>query len=312
MRIRLSRGLPPACLSGACVASACTLVPAPPRHLRIVSVEGTPAYRHAHANNRPRTAGNEIMNRRDIDKAILGALMAGAGVVRSQAQAPAIMKVGITPAGQPASGLNAQTGVPEGFAVEIMRAIAADTGLSVEFQPMAFGELQQSLLDKRIDAVAGSFGITPERRQVVDFTHAYGSYQDRLLVKASNTGAYQSVADLKGLKIATSRGSSYVKPLADAGAELSLSAALPESMAKLEAGSVDGIVENALQIDHLLRARGRTGLRLVESYQPILVGHLAFAVRKGDADLLLKLDRSLSKLEADGTVAEIKKRWGLD
>jgi hypothetical protein len=29
---------------------------------------------------------------------------------------------------------------------------------------MAFGELQQLLLDKKIDAIAGFFGISPERR----------------------------------------------------------------------------------------------------------------------------------------------------
>ena len=42
------------------------------------------------------------------------------------------------------------------------------------------------------------------------------------------------------------------------------------------------------------------------------IGHLAFAVRKGDADLLMKLDGSLAKLQADGTVAAIKKKWNLD
>lgn len=251
------------------------------------------------------------MNRREISKGIVGIMMASTIAVPLRAQVATTMKVGITPAGQPASGLNAQSRTPEGFAVEIMQAVAADAGLAIEFQPMPFGELQQSLLAKKIDAVAGSFGVTPERKKVVDFTHPYGSYQDQLLVKASNTGTYKSVADLKGMKIATSRGSSYVKPLEDAGADLSLSAALPESIAKLEAGSVEGIIENELQLNYLLRTSGKTGFRLVDSYQPILIGHLAFAVRKGDADLLMKLDRSLSKLEANGVVAAIKKKWGL-
>jgi len=130
-------------------------------------------------------------------------------------------------------------------------------------------------------------------------------------VKASNTAAYKSVADLKGIKIATSRGSSYVKPLEEAGAELSLSATPPESIAKLEAGGVDGIIDNELQLSYFLRTSGKTGFRLVDSYQPILVGRLAFAVRKGDADLLMKLDRSLAKLEASGAIATIKNKWGL-
>ncbi len=239
-------------------------------------------------------------------------LIASVVAATSAAQAQTAIKVGITISGQPASGLNPQTKVPEGFAVEILQAAAADAGLRVEFLPMTFGELQSSLLDNKIDAIAGSFGITPERQKVVDFTHSYGSYQDVLIVKTSNSGAYKGIADLKGLKIATSRGSSYVKPLEEAGAELSLSGTPPESIAKLETGSVEGVVENGLQAKYLLRTTGKTGLQFVESYRPILVGHLAFATRKGDADLLSKLDASLSKLEAAGVVASIKKKWELD
>jgi len=252
-----------------------------------------------------------MMNRRQINKGIAGILIASATAAPSLAQITTTVKVGITPAGQPASGLNAQSKMPEGFAVEIMQAVAADAGLAVEFLPMAFGELQRSLLDMKVDAIAGSFGITPERQKAVDFTHPYGSYQDRLLVKASNTMAYKSVADLKGVKIATSRGSSYVKPLEEAGAELSLSATPPESIAKLEAGAVEGIIDNELQLSYFLRTSGKTGFRLVDGYQPIVVGRLAFAVRKGDADLLMKLDRSLAKLEASGAIATIKRKWGL-
>lgn len=270
------------------------------------------AYRPAYRNTEPPCRRDEIMNRRDFTQAIAGLLMAGAMAGPSHAQALTTMRVGITPMGQPASGLNAQTRAPEGFAVEIMQAIAADAGLAVEFLPMPFGDLQRSLLERGIDAVAGSFGITAERQKVVDFTHPYGRYQDRLLVRAADTGTYRSIADLKGMKIATSRGSSYVKPLEDAGAELSLSATPPESLAKLEAGSVAGVVENELQLKHLLRAGSKTGLRLVDGYQPILIGQLAFAVRKDDADLLLKLDGSLAKLQANGTVAVIKQKWGLD
>ena len=243
---------------------------------------------------------------------IAGALVVSLWAAVAAAQAQTLVKVGITPAGQPASGLNQETKAPEGFAVEIMQAVSADAGLSLQFQAMPFGELQQALIERRIDAIAGSFGITPERQKAVDFTHPYGSYRDVLIVKASNAGAFRSVADLKGMKIATSRGSSYVKPLEDAGAEISLSATPPESIAKLQAGSVEGIIDNGLQANFLLRSSGNTGLRTVASYQPILVGHLAFAVRKGDADLLMKIDRSLSKLEAAGTVAAIKTKWGLD
>lgn len=219
-------------------------------------------------------------------------------------------KVGMTVAGQPASGVDPDTSMPEGFAVEIMLAAADDAGLNVFFRPMAFGELQQSLLDKKIDVIAGSYGITPERQKVVEFTRPYGAHHDVLIVRSSDTGSYRTVADLKGRKIATSRGSSFVKPLEEAGAELNLSATIPESIGKLETGAVDGVVENGLIANYVLR--NRTGLRQVETYKPILTSSLAFAVRKDDSDLREKLDKSLAKLQANGVVTQIMKAWGVD
>lgn len=251
------------------------------------------------------------MDRREVNKALLSTFLMSAMSAPSQAQIVTTIKVGITPTGQPASGLNAKSGTPEGFAVEIIQKVAADAGLSVDFQPMPFGDLQQSLLDRKIDAIAGSYGVTPERQKIVDFTRTYGKFQERLLVKASNPENYKSIADLKGMKVATSRGSSYVKPLQEAGANLSLSANIPESIAKLDAGEVAGVIENETQVNYLLRANPKANLRMVTDYQPIFVGQFSFAVRKGDADLLIKLDRSLAKMEASGIVAAIKKKWGI-
>ena len=239
-------------------------------------------------------------------------LAAGLLAAIPAARAETTVKVGITPAGQPASGLDRVTRAPEGFAVEIMQAIGSDAGLRIQFEAMPFGELQQALVDRKIEAIAGSFGITPERQKVVDFTHPYGRYQDILVVKAADTKSYASVGDLKGRTIATSRGSSFVKPLEEAGATLSPFATPPESIAALAAGTVDGIVDNGLQLNFLLRSAAQGSYRKVEGYRPILVGHLAFAVRKGDGDLLAALDRTLTKLEANGVVGAIKAKWGLE
>lgn len=249
------------------------------------------------------------MNRRTL--ILVGLLIAQTiGSAPSAAADRASLKVGMTMAGQPASGINPETTMPEGFAVDLMLATAADAGLNVYFRPMTFGELQQSLLDGKIDIIAGSYGITPDRQKFVDFTRPYGAHHDVLIVKSSDGASYRTVAELKGKRIATSRGSSFVKPLQDAGAQLDLSATIPESIAKLETGGVDGVVENGMIARYVMR--DRKGLRLVDSYQPILTSSLAFAVRKDDRELRAKLDRSLGKLQASGVVTQIMKSWGVE
>jgi len=79
-----------------------------------------------------------------------------------------------------------------------------------------------------------------------------------------------------------------------------------------EAGHVAGVVDNGLQIAYRMRNNAHPTLKMMDSYPPIQEGKLAFAVRKGNADLLAKLNASLKKLQADGTVKAIDSRWGLD
>ena len=46
-------------------------------------------------------------------------------------------------------------------------------------------------------------------------------------------------------------------------------------------------------------------MRLVKSFKPTVVGSVGIGVRKSDAELLAKIDASLAKLKADGTLEKI-------
>jgi polar amino acid transport system substrate-binding protein len=223
-----------------------------------------------------------------------------------------VLKAGSTTAGQPTSGLNSQTKQLEGISVELLRAVARDAGLAIEFQPMTFAELQPALLDKKIDIIAASYGVTTARQKLVDFTEVYGSYRDVLIVRSDEMKVYRSVADFKGMSIATPRGSAYVDALKEAGANLTLVSTPPEAISELEAGHVAGVVDNGLQIAYRMRNNAYPDLKVVDSYQPIQEGKLAYAVRKGNADLLAKLNASLTKLQADGTLKTIYSKWGVN
>lgn len=126
------------------------------------------------------------------------------------------LKAGSTTAGQPMSGINPQTKEFEGVAVELLKAVAKGAGLEVQFVPMNFAELQPALNDNRIDVIAASYGITPARQKLVDFTEPYGSYRGVLIVRAENQKAYCSTADFKGMSIAIPKGSAYVSSLKEA------------------------------------------------------------------------------------------------
>jgi polar amino acid transport system substrate-binding protein len=227
----------------------------------------------------------------------------------SFAQQP--LRAGSTTAGQPMSGINPQTKEFEGVAVELLRAVVKDAGMEVQFVPMNFAELQPALNDNKIEIIAASYGITPARLKLVDFTEPYGAYRDVLIVRVDDLKAYRSTADFKGMSIAIPKGSSYVGALKEAGANLTLVNTPPEAISELEAGHVAGVVDNGLQLTYQLRNNAHPSLKIVDSYQPIQEAKLAFAVRKGANDLLDKLNPSLKKLQDNGTVKAIYDKWGL-
>jgi polar amino acid transport system substrate-binding protein len=51
--------------------------------------------------------------------------------------------------------------------------------------------------------------------------------------------------------------------------------------------------------------------RLVSTYEPKLTGSVGIGVRKGDAELLKKINASLAKLRADGTIDKTLAKWDL-
>ena len=51
-------------------------------------------------------------------------------------------------------------------------------------------------------------------------------------------------------------------------------------------------------------------MRLVDAYKPVTVGTVAIGVRKSDTELLAKINASLAKLKANGTIGKILEKWG--
>jgi polar amino acid transport system substrate-binding protein len=220
---------------------------------------------------------------------VLGALML-AGIGAAEAQA---LKVGRTP---PLPGQVL-------FQTNVIQAVAKDAGLQITFVDMPFGDLQQALVDKKIDIIASVLTPTPERAKLVDFSQSYGSYRDVGLFLASDTKTYKTLADFKGVNVDVTRGAFYVDPLKAAGANVTLVEVTDQGIADVEAGKVAGYFTVGPTATFLLPTHPK--LRIVDSYPPMLASDVAFSVQKGNTALLAKINASLTKLKADGSVKKM-------
>ena len=106
-----------------------------------------------------------------------------------------------------------QQGNISGYDNEILTRINALTGAHFALQPGVWREMQDAARQRRIDGLSTG-GISPERRQYLNFSDTYISLSKMLLVRKGNPSGLHSRADLAGMRIAIHRGNQVDERLA--------------------------------------------------------------------------------------------------
>lgn len=204
----------------------------------------------------------------------------------------------------------------KGLFVDLTNAVAKDAGLKVDFQAMTFADLIPALTGGKIDIIATVMAITPERKQQVDFSiPIYDGPTEAVVVLASDTTPYKTLADLKGLPVGTQKGSIQLALLQRTGgfSEIKTYDTTNEAWAAVASGAVTAAVTAGADTIYAAKQGQLSNLRIVSSYQSSSPKpQIGIAVRKGNGELLAKINDSLAKLERDGTVKAIFTKYGFD
>ena len=229
------------------------------------------------------------------------------------AQAQTVLKVGSTPTGSPFTFLDTKTNTIEGVMVDIVKATAAEAGFAVQIEPMPFSALIGSLTSKRIDMISAAMFITPQREQVVSFSQPVYRYGEGLMVPKSDTKAYKSFEDMKGMTVGVQVGTAFVEPVQKSGMfkEVKLYDNPPDLMRDANAGRIQGGFMDFPIAAYIISQGGFPNLQMVKSYTPTVVGSLGLATRKEDTELMQKLNAALDKLKKNGDIDKILQKWGL-
>jgi polar amino acid transport system substrate-binding protein len=244
-----------------------------------------------------------------------GAAFAVAAVCcTAPAPAQQVLKVGSTPTGIPFTFLDTKTNKIDGIMVDLITAIGKDAGFEVQIEPMTFSTLVASLTSSKIDLIAAAMFITAARKEVIDFSEPVYSYGEGLFVAKTDAKEYKSFENLKGEIVGAQVGTAFVEPLKKTGffPEVKLYDTIPDIMRDVNAGRVKGGFADYPIVAYNLQQGGFPQTRLVKEYKPTVVGSVGIGVRKTDGELLKKIDASLAKLKADGTVKKILAKWGLE
>lgn len=248
-------------------------------------------------------------------KTALKSLVAAASMafaLSSAAQQPAI-KVGATPTAVPFNFLNPKTNTLEGVMIDVAQAVSKELGVTPDISGIPFATLIPSLQTKKIDMISSAFARTPARAEVVDFSDTVLTYKEALMVPMNDTKAYRSYDDLKGKVVGVQMGTSYVEPLkaVQGFKELKMYDTMADLVRDIALGRVEAGFGDTPVVAYQVRMSASKQVRLVDTYQSLLITDIALAVRKGDSETLSKLNAAIAKIKKNGVLAEILKKWGV-
>ncbi len=199
-----------------------------------------------------------------------------------------------------------------GFDVDLARAVCEKLGVELVLQPVEWESKEQELATKNIDCIWNGLSVTPEREKNMTMSKPYMTNDISLVVKGDST--ITKMADMAGLRLAVQGGSSAEEALNDQGNKAfreSLGQVNPfdkydTALMDMETGNSDAVLMDTVMANYMINTLGKNFKVLDESLLP---DEYAVGFRKGEAELCTAVEKALSDLKADGTVADISTKW---
>lgn len=250
----------------------------------------------------------------NMRKTIAGITIGLASIMSYTASAQEVVNVGSTPTGMPFTYLDPATNTIEGIMVDLIKAIGQDVGFTPKIHAITFSALISSLNTKRIDIISAAMGKSDERAKVVTFSDPILSYGEGLVVRDSDTKQYTEYADMEGMTVGIQLGTTYVAPAQASGVfkEIKQYDSSANMLKDLQNKRVDAVFLDYPIAKKTLEQPAFQGMHLVDSYKPIIPLDFGLVVRKDDTERLATLNASIKKLQDNGTIPAILKKWGLE
>jgi two-component system cell cycle sensor histidine kinase/response regulator CckA len=197
-----------------------------------------------------------------------------------------------------------------GFAMDLLNAIARVMDFKIQWKDLSGANFQSILLSGQGDILAG-YTRTPEREKHMDFSVPYLEFQGALFVR-KDKNLIQKISDLNGRELViVSKGSVGDQFVSDKhlNAHVVYEHTVLQAIKELNNGQHDAVFSSRLTVLSLIDYFKLSNVRPlgvpVDGY-PIV---LCFAVRKGDSQLLARLNEGLAIMQRTGEFDQIYKKW---
>ena len=198
-----------------------------------------------------------------------------------------------------------------GFDIDIVKAIAEKVGIEVKFINTPWEGIFTTLDQGDRDLLVSAITITDERRQSMDFSDPYFNAQQLIAVQANSKVA--RFADLKVLKVGVQTGTTgddaVTTLLGKSSTNIKRFESTPLALQELGAGGIDAVVADNGVIVNYVANNDASKFKSVADAQAFAGEKYGIAVKKGNADLLAKVNKGLADIRADGSYDRIYVRY---
>jgi polar amino acid transport system substrate-binding protein len=242
-----------------------------------------------------------------MKKMVLAALVAAA-VFASCAQAPAKKLVVAQDTTFPPMEYLDDSKATVGFDVDLVNEIAKEAKLDVEFKSVSWDGIFAGVQNGTYDIIASSVTITDERKATMDFSDPYVN-AGQVLVVLSDNNKDTKLADFAGRNV---------------GAQVNTTGSM--EVDKIKTIKLKAYDDIALSFDDLVNKRVEavvidTPVAAMYVKNPKFAGKIkivgepmtsefyGIVVKKGNKELLDKINAALATLTANGKLEELKAKW---
>ncbi len=203
-----------------------------------------------------------------------------------------------------------------GYDPELIELVAADLGVKVEFQVMAFSGIIPGLIAGAFD-VTPTINVTAERAKKIDYVIPTAASVNAVMTLKDTSIKSSAIDDLVGKKCAVKQTTQpeqmmkamnvKLKAAGKAPVELLGFETIEQTIAALAEKRVDCVVDDKSVLFQAIAKRPDVPLAIageIGGAQPI-----AWAVNKANPTLTAALSDGLKKLKAKGAVTELQRKY---
>lgn len=193
-----------------------------------------------------------------------------------------------------------------GFDVEVLKAVADKAGIQVQFINTPWEGIFNALAAGDRDIVMSCVTITDERKKNMDFSDPYFKSQQLIAVEANSR--VSKFADLRNKKVGVQNSTTgdvvTQKLLGKGNTNIKRFETMTLALQEMLNGGVDAVVGDSGAINFFVKQNADVKMKTFSdpSFTQEFYG---YAVKKGNTDLVEKLNQGLKAIKEDGTYQKI-------